>query len=193
MFERKKYTKTANLGLLTVVCTAFAFFQNAYGLDGQNSDPEASIIMEGAFTFDDDEGLTGRLLEGQMAQTAMRSPNTMFTLGKPSRSMYGETLEITFSYDSPPMDTGTYQLVALQDYRDMDDTENAVVTSVRFQEEGAHPRDTVRFEQGVTGDLILELGDGYVSGEFTFQISNAEDEEIELEGEFSNIPVVELD
>jgi len=155
-----------------------------------NGNPIVTITVTGDFSFDKD-GLNGRLMEGPMVLNGLSSPNTMLTVGQPSRGLYAEQLEIIFSYDSPPLESGTYEIVSLSSYQE-EPSDQSIIVSVDYQEEETHPRDSVTYDQAVSGSLTLERGENSSSGEFTFSVRNEKDDKIELKGQFSNIEVLLL-
>jgi len=181
--------------VLLGITTIGIYFLTHSGLVAENTttneEPSASLIVKGDFSFEED-GLTGRLMEGPMVLTGLRSPNTMLTVGQPSRGLYAETLEIILSYDTPPLESGTYEIVSLQSYQDKA-SEQMIIVSVNYQEEDSHPRDSVTYDQAVSGNLTLIRDEDTASGEFKFSAQDTEENEIKVQGEFANIPIVVLD
>lgn len=189
----------AHVGLIGELSFGFSFLLAAdhwspvFAQNEPAAVPDISLQVEGAFSFAGEDGLSGRLLEGDFVLSSMGMPNAMLTLGKPSRSMYGENLEITLAHDSPPLESGTYSIIDLHTFRNSDETDEKVVASIKYQEEGAHPRDRINFEEAIQGTLVVERDGESVSGEFALTAENTGHESVKVRGTFQQIEILSLD
>lgn len=156
--------------------------------DEEAPTPTAAATVTGGFSFEE-EGLVGRLEEGNFVMPGMDQANAMLVVGKPSRGMYAETLHIAIWVRLPRLESGTYEIGGRQAYLESEPESGTAGAMVKYQEEEAHPRDTVTYDRAVEGSLEVEREGETVSGTFTLSAEDADGNSIEAHGRFADVPV----